>query len=73
MTVQALRERRIETLAQLLDAHGRELQAVAYLILRDQALRNVEEAERTHVAAINPLEKVASPKLDEPTTQLLVS
>jgi RNA polymerase sigma-70 factor (ECF subfamily) len=38
MTVQALRERRIETLGQLLDAHGRELQAVAYLILRDQAL-----------------------------------
>jgi RNA polymerase sigma-70 factor, ECF subfamily len=38
MTVQALRERRIETLAQLLDAHGRELQAVAYLILRDRAL-----------------------------------
>jgi RNA polymerase sigma factor (sigma-70 family) len=38
MTVQALRERRIETLAQLLHAHGRELQAVAYLILRDRAL-----------------------------------
>ena len=38
MTVQALRERRIETLAQLLDAHGRELQGVAYLILRDRAL-----------------------------------
>jgi RNA polymerase sigma-70 factor (ECF subfamily) len=38
MTVQALRERRIETLAKLLDAHGRELQAVAYLILRDRAL-----------------------------------
>ena len=38
MTVQALRERRIDTLAQLLDAHGRELQAVAYLILRDRAL-----------------------------------
>jgi RNA polymerase sigma-70 factor, ECF subfamily len=38
MTVQALRERRIDTLAGLLDAHGRELQGVAYLILRDQAL-----------------------------------
>ena len=38
MTVQALRERRIDTLAQLLDAHGRELQAVAYLILRDRSL-----------------------------------
>lgn len=38
MTVQALRERRVETLAQLLEAHGRELQGVAYLILRDRAL-----------------------------------
>ena len=38
MTVQALRDRRIETLADLLDAHGREIQAVAYLILRDQSL-----------------------------------
>ncbi len=38
MTVQALRDRRVETLADLLDAHGRELQAVAYLILRDRSL-----------------------------------
>lgn len=38
MTVQALRERRIDTLADLLDAHGREIQAVAYLILRDRGL-----------------------------------
>ena len=38
MTVQALRERRIETLADLLDAYGREIQGVAYLILRDRAL-----------------------------------
>jgi RNA polymerase sigma-70 factor, ECF subfamily len=38
MTVQALRDRRIETLADLLDAHGREIQGVAYLILRDRAL-----------------------------------
>ena len=38
MTVQALRERRIDTLAGLLDAYGREIQGVAYLILRDQAL-----------------------------------
>ncbi len=37
MTVEALRRRRPETLAQLLDAYGRELQAVAYLILRDRA------------------------------------
>jgi RNA polymerase sigma-70 factor, ECF subfamily len=38
MTVQALRERRIDTLAGLLEAHGREIQGVAYLILRDRAL-----------------------------------
>lgn len=38
MTVQALREGRVETLEQLLDAHGREIQSVAYLILRDRAL-----------------------------------
>ena len=38
MTVQALRERRIGSLADLLEAHGREIQAVAYLILRDRAL-----------------------------------
>lgn len=38
MTVQALRERRIDSLAGLLEAHGRELQGVAYLILRDRAL-----------------------------------
>ena len=36
MTVEALRRRRPETLADLLSAYGRELQAVAYLILRDQ-------------------------------------
>jgi RNA polymerase sigma-70 factor, ECF subfamily len=38
MTVQALRERRVETLASLLDAYGREIQGVAYLILRDRSL-----------------------------------
>jgi len=37
MTVEALRRRRPETLAELLDTYGRELQAVAYLILRDRA------------------------------------
>lgn len=37
MTVEALRRRRPQTLADLLDAHGREIQAVAYLILRDRA------------------------------------
>lgn len=37
MTVEALRRRRPETLAELLAAYGRELQAVAYLILRDRS------------------------------------
>src|SRR3954467_4828661 len=37
MTVAALRRRRPETLRDLLDAHGREIQAVAFLILRDRA------------------------------------
>jgi RNA polymerase sigma factor (sigma-70 family) len=37
MTIDALRRRRPDTLAQLLDAYGRELQSVAYLILRDRA------------------------------------
>lgn len=38
MTVQALRDRRTDALSALLDAHGREIQAVAYLILRDRFL-----------------------------------
>jgi len=37
MTVEALRRHRPETLADLLDTYGREIQAVAYLILRDRA------------------------------------
>jgi RNA polymerase sigma-70 factor, ECF subfamily len=37
MTVDDLRHRRPETLAALLEAYGRELQAVAYLILRDRS------------------------------------
>jgi RNA polymerase sigma factor (sigma-70 family) len=36
MTVEALRSRRPETLGDLLGTYGRELQAVAYLILRDR-------------------------------------
>jgi RNA polymerase sigma-70 factor (ECF subfamily) len=36
MTVEALRRRRPEALGQLLETYGRELQAVAYLILRDR-------------------------------------
>jgi RNA polymerase sigma factor (sigma-70 family) len=37
MTVEALRRRRPETLAALLETYGRELQGVAYLILRDRS------------------------------------
>ena len=37
MTVAALRRREPDTLAALLDTYGRELQGVAYLILRDRA------------------------------------
>jgi len=37
MTVAALRKRRPEALADLLATCGREIQAVAYLILRDRA------------------------------------
>jgi RNA polymerase sigma factor (sigma-70 family) len=36
MTVEALRHRRPDTLAGLLESHGREIQAVAFLILRDR-------------------------------------
>jgi hypothetical protein len=50
-----------------------EQRAFDQAILRDQALQKVEEAERAHVAAINDLEKVTSPKLDNPNTPLLVS
>ena len=37
MTVEALRRRRPETLGDLLSAYGHELQAVAFLILRDRS------------------------------------
>jgi RNA polymerase sigma factor (sigma-70 family) len=37
MTVEALRRQRPETLAELLEAYGREIQAVAYLIVRDRS------------------------------------
>jgi len=50
-----------------------EQRAYDQAILRDQALQQVEQAERAHVAAINQLEKVASPKLDDPSSPLLVS
>ena len=42
-------------------------------ILRLTALDDVERAERSHVAAIEKLERLAGPKLDEAETPLLVS
>ncbi len=42
-------------------------------ILRATALDDVERAEKAHIDAINKLEKLASPKLDEPQTPILVS
>jgi RNA polymerase sigma factor (sigma-70 family) len=37
MTIEALRNRRPQALATLLDTYGREIQAVAFLILRDRS------------------------------------
>jgi hypothetical protein len=42
-------------------------------ILRVSALDQVERAERAHVEAIAPLEKVAEPKLDAAGTPLMIS
>jgi hypothetical protein len=42
-------------------------------IIRVNALDDVERAEKAHVAAIDKLEKVAGPRLEEPQTPLLVS
>jgi len=42
-------------------------------ILRSSALDEVEKAEQAHLAAIDHLEKIAAPKLDDPGDPLLVS
>jgi hypothetical protein len=42
-------------------------------ILRASALDEVEKAEQQHVAAIDHLEKIAEPKLETPSTPLMVS
>lgn len=42
-------------------------------ILRATAMDEVERAEKAHVEAIDKLEKLAGPKLDEPKTPILVS
>jgi len=42
-------------------------------ILRTTALDDVERAEKAHVDAINKLEKLATPALNEPQTPIMVS
>src|ERR1041385_1811394 len=42
-------------------------------IIRSNAIDDVERAEKAHIDAINKLEKLAAPKLDEPQTPILVS
>ena len=42
-------------------------------ILQDAALERVQQAEKAHVDAINELQKVAGPQLEEPQTPLMVS
>jgi hypothetical protein len=42
-------------------------------ILRQSAIEQVEAAEQAHLAAINNMEKIAAPKLDDPSSPILVS
>ena len=49
------------------------LNRVDSVILRQDALNDVERAEKAHVDAINRLEKLTSDKTDDPSTPLLVS
>jgi hypothetical protein len=42
-------------------------------ILKRSALDQVEQAERAHVKAIEQLEQVAEPRLEEPATPLMIS
>ena len=48
MTVQALRRGRPEVLAELLDRYGRHMQAVAYLVQREEY---ANEADLLHAEA----------------------
>lgn len=43
------------------------------VIMRETALEQVEQTERAHIAAIDNLEKIARPKLEDPSSPLLVS
>ena len=51
----------------------RENRAFDRVILQQSALDEVENAEKAHLAAINHLEKVAGPQLDDAQTPLMVS
>jgi hypothetical protein len=42
-------------------------------ILRQAAVDRVEAAEKAHIAAINDMEKLAGPKLEDPSSPLLAS
>ena len=42
-------------------------------ILRQSAVERVEAAEKAHIAAIDNMEKIAAPKLEDPSSPLLVS
>jgi len=43
------------------------------VIMREAALEKVEQTEKEHIAAINNLEKMAQPRLSDPSSPLLVS
>lgn len=53
----------------------RRAQAAAFdnVILRASALDQVQQAEKAHLAAIDQLEKLAAPKLDDPSDPSLVN
>ncbi len=60
-------------LAYALHLHHEKQKAFDQAILRVTALDEVERAEKAHLIAINNLEKLAAPKLEEPQTPILVS
>jgi len=53
--------------------HARRQAAFDNEILRVSALDDVERAERAHIAAIDHLEKIAEPKLEETQSPLMVN
>jgi hypothetical protein len=57
----------------LLGLRARHQQQFDARILRVDVLDEVERAEQQHVAAIDRLETIAQPKIDEPSTSLMIS